>query len=132
MQESATAWPNIEQGAYHGFLDLTGTWTSLTRDNVYPALYAMFRWGRRVRGVILLLIQAFYFNPDANELITKQRQETDAKVRDGYFGELQDILGEDVPYIPLWQNKDYVFAQGGIQNVSIEPTQQFLLWQVSK
>ncbi|NET51034.1 MAG: peptide ABC transporter substrate-binding protein, partial [Merismopedia sp. SIO2A8] len=75
---------------------------------------------------------AFYFNPKANELITKQRQESDSTVRNTYFDELQTVLGEDVPYVPLWQNKDYIFAQDGVENVGIEPNQQFLLWQVSK
>ncbi|MEL6321434.1 MAG: peptide ABC transporter substrate-binding protein, partial [Cyanobacteria bacterium J06626_14] len=76
--------------------------------------------------------RAFYYDAKANELIQQQRAETDVSARKDYFIELQDILGEDVPYIPLWQNKDYVFAQGEVDNVSIEPTQQFLLWQISK
>ena len=39
---------------------------------------------------------------------------------------------DDVPYIPLWQTKDYVFTTSGVSNAAIEPNQQFLLWQIEK
>ncbi|MBE9178333.1 peptide ABC transporter substrate-binding protein [Oculatella sp. LEGE 06141] len=75
---------------------------------------------------------SFYYSDRANELIKNERAEQEPQARDAIFTELQDILIEDVPYIPLWQNKDYIFAKEGVNNVDIEPTQQFLLWQISK
>ncbi|MEM9006664.1 MAG: ABC transporter substrate-binding protein [Cyanobacteria bacterium P01_F01_bin.86] len=75
---------------------------------------------------------AFYYSAKANELIAAQQAEQDPTTRNGIFSELQTLLQEDVPYIPLWQNKDYVFAQSGIVGVAIQPTQQFLLWQIGK
>ncbi|MEL6385353.1 MAG: ABC transporter substrate-binding protein [Cyanobacteria bacterium J06626_18] len=75
---------------------------------------------------------AFYYSAKANELIAAQQAEQDPAARNGIFSELQTLLQEDVPYIPLWQNKDYVFAQGNIKGVAIQPTQQFLLWQIGK
>jgi len=75
---------------------------------------------------------SFYYSDRANQLIQQQRAETDKTSRDKIFTELQDLLDADVPYIPLWQNKDYVFAQKGVENVAIEPTQQFLLWNIKK
>jgi peptide/nickel transport system substrate-binding protein len=75
---------------------------------------------------------SFYYSQKANDLITQGRAEQDPAARDAIFTELQDLSAEDVPYIPLWQNKDYVFVQDGVENVSVEPTQQFLLWQISK
>ncbi|MEM9215053.1 MAG: ABC transporter substrate-binding protein [Cyanobacteria bacterium P01_F01_bin.150] len=128
--EGATGRANLEKGVYQSFLS---NWylDFFDPDNfIQPFMQCLD--GEASKGCNSVDNDAFYFNPEVNELITKQRQETDVDVRNKYFGELQDILGEDVPYIPLWQNKDYVFAQGGVQNVSIEPTQQFLLWQVSK
>lgn len=44
-----------------------------------------------------------------NELIDQQRQEDDLAKRKAIFIQIQDILAEEVPYIPLWQNKDYAF-----------------------
>lgn len=75
---------------------------------------------------------SFYYSAEANNLVQKQRAEQDPKTRDALITELQDIMATDVPYIPLWQNKDYVFAQNGVNGVSIQPTQQFLLWQIGK
>jgi len=75
---------------------------------------------------------SFYYSTKANELIAQQRAERDPATRDQIFTELQEMLVQDVPNIPLWQNKDYVFAQAGVDGVAIEPTQQFLLWQIQK
>ncbi|NJN88461.1 MAG: hypothetical protein HC881_21940 [Leptolyngbyaceae cyanobacterium SL_7_1] len=75
---------------------------------------------------------SFYFSSEANDLIKQQRAEQDLDARNAIFDTLQTKLVDEVPYIPLWQNKDYVFAQGQVEGVSIQPTQQFLLWQISK
>jgi len=74
----------------------------------------------------------FYYSERANELIRQQRAEQDPAARQVLLDELQTLMIEDVPSIPLWQNKDYVFAQAGIDGVAIQPTQQFLLWQIQK
>jgi peptide/nickel transport system substrate-binding protein len=75
---------------------------------------------------------SFYYSDRANDLIKKQRAEQKPEARAALFTQLQELLAEDVPYIPLWQNKDYVFAQPTVQGVAIQPTQQFLLWQIKK
>jgi len=48
------------------------------------------------------------------------------------FAEIQDILGRDVPFIPLWQDKDYTFAQKNVTGVRLEPTQSFPFWFLKK
>ena len=128
--ESATAWPNIDKGIYPTFL--LNWYPDFFDADTFIQPFMECLDGTADGGCNTSANSAFYFNPKVNELITKQRQETDAKARDAYFSELQNILGDEVPYIPLWQNKDYIFAKDGVENVSIEPTQQFLLWQVSK
>ncbi len=126
--ESATAWPNIDEGIYPTFL-LNWYPDFYDADTfIQPFMECQDGSGKTCNESAN---QSFYYNEKANELISKQRAETDPEVRKDYFMELQTILGEDVPYIPLWQNKDYIFVQEGIDNASIEPTQQFLLWQVS-
>ncbi|MEO1067549.1 MAG: ABC transporter substrate-binding protein [Cyanobacteria bacterium J06638_6] len=75
---------------------------------------------------------SFYYSPKANELVTQQQAEQDPATRQKVIAEIQQLMVEDVPYIPLWQNKDYVFAQEGVEGVAIEPTQQFLLWQIER
>ena len=75
---------------------------------------------------------SFYYSDRANQMIKSQHSEQDTKVRDATFTQLQDLLATDVPYIPLWQNKDYVFAQKSVQGVTIQPSQQFLFSQIKK
>ena len=75
---------------------------------------------------------SFYYSDRANQLITKQHSEQSKPARDADFTQLQELLGADVPYIPLWQNKDYVFAQKSVQGVAIQPSQQFLFSQIKK
>ena len=128
--ESASAWPNIDKGIYPTFL--LNWYPDFFDADTFIQPFMECPEGTVEKGCESAANDAFYYNPAANDLITQQRKATDEATRNAYFEDLQDILGEDVPYIPLWQNKDYIFAQDGIENVSIEPTQQFLLWQVSK
>lgn len=128
--ESATAWPNLDKGIYPTFL--LNWYPDFYDADTFIQPFLECKDGSEEEGCIEGANRAFYYNAKANELIAQQRSATEAEARKGYFMELQDILGEDVPYVPLWQNKDYVFAQDGVENVSIEPTQQFLLWQISK
>jgi peptide/nickel transport system substrate-binding protein len=73
---------------------------------------------------------SFYYNERMNELIAQQREEQDTERRREIFREIQNILAKDVPYIPLWQSKDYAFAQKGIRGVIINPSQTFPFWTI--
>ena len=53
------------------------------------------------------------------ELIDQQRLEADAEKRQEIFREIQQILVEDISYIPLWQTKKYAFAQNNINGRTI-------------
>ena len=67
-----------------------------------------------------------------NQLIDRQRREQDPVVRNQIFAEIQEILARDVPYVPLWQSKDYAFAQNGVLGVTINPSQYFPFWTIGK
>lgn len=75
---------------------------------------------------------SFYHNPEMNQLIAQQRLEKDPAKRNQIFSKIQDILARDVPFIPLWQNREYAFARPGIKGVAIEPTQQLRYGTISK
>ena len=131
--EGATLWGNIDKGIYPAVL-----------SNWYPDYYDEDTFVQPFmscnQGSAEALCEeggsqssgSFYYSETANELIAAQRAEQDPAARDDIFREIQTLLKDDVPYIPLWQNKDYVFAQDGVEGVAIQPTQQFLLWQISK
>ncbi|PZU99944.1 MAG: peptide ABC transporter substrate-binding protein [Pseudanabaena sp.] len=75
---------------------------------------------------------SFYNNPEVNQLIAQQRQELDSNKRSQQLLRIQEILAQDVPFIPLWQNKEYAFAQKGVSGVKIEPNQQLPYWNIAK
>lgn len=73
---------------------------------------------------------SFYYSDRANQLVDRQRQELDPQRRQAIFREIQAKVAEDVPYIPLFQNQEYAFAQKNIAGVTLEPAQPFPLWQI--
>jgi peptide/nickel transport system substrate-binding protein len=75
---------------------------------------------------------SFYYNERVNELIDQQRREQDPEARQALLTEIQEIVAQDVPYIPLWQTKSYVFAQDGVTGVIISPSQDFPYWTIEK
>ena len=131
--DSSTIWANAESGAYTSVL---GDWYADYFDPenfVQPFLTCdegnaetLCESGSSQAG------GSFYYSDKANELVEKQNAEQDEGARDAVFTELQQLLAEDVPYVPLWQTKDYVFATTNVTDVAIEPNQQFLFWQIGK
>ncbi|MGF1590112.1 MAG: ABC transporter substrate-binding protein [Pleurocapsa sp.] len=75
---------------------------------------------------------SFYYSDRANQLIEQSREEQDSTKRQAILVELQKLLAQDVPYIPLWQTKDYAFAQNNINGVVINPSQTFPFWTIKK
>ena len=75
---------------------------------------------------------SFYYSDRANELIEQSRQEQDEVKRQAILVELQELMSQDVPYIPLWQAKDYAFAQNDITGVIINPSQTFPFWTIER
>ena len=131
--ESATLWENVEKGIYPSVL-----------SNWYPDYFDPDNFVQPFlscsEGSVETLCErgstqgngSFYYSATANDLLAQQSAELDESVRNNLFKDLQQVMVADVPYIPLWQNKDYVFAASGVGGVAVEPNQQFLLWQISK
>ncbi|GAB4381561.1 MAG: ABC transporter substrate-binding protein [Elainellaceae cyanobacterium] len=131
--ESATIFDNLDKGTYPTVL--LDWYPDFYDADTFIDPFLSCEQGSASTGCEAGQSQAggsFYFNEQANELIKQERAEQDPEAREKLFAELQTIAAEDVPYIPLWQNKDYVFAKAGIEGVAIQPTQQFLLWQIQK
>jgi peptide/nickel transport system substrate-binding protein len=123
--ETTTAYNNLSKGAYPIFL-LDWAPDFLDADNyIQPFLECgkgsvkqhcedgeSYLWG------------SFYYSDRANQLIDQSRKEQNPAIRKQVFAEIQNLLGQDVPFIPLWQNKDYLFTQQWIQGASLEVTQK--------
>lgn len=75
---------------------------------------------------------SFYYNPKFNGLIDAERKEQDATKRLAIFKEMQDIVAQDVPIIPLWQSKAYTFVNSKISGVQLNPSQMLAFWTIKK
>ncbi len=130
--ESATAYNNLDKGTYPMFmLDWSGDYYD-PDTYVYPFLgCAEGSVESGCKDGATVGQGSFYFSEKMNQLIDRQRQEQDPAKRQTIFGEIQDLLAEDVPFIPLWQRKEYAFAQPDIQGVQLEPTQAMPFWSLS-
>lgn len=131
--EATTAFENLDKGVYPTFL-LDWYADFLDADN-YLQPFLDCAEGSPETGCKLGASQSqgsFYYNARVNELIDKQRQEQNPQARQAIFDELQAILAQDVPYIPLWQDKNFIFADNNIGGIQPQITQQLPLWTMSK
>ena len=131
--ESATAFQNLDKGIYPTFM-LDWYADFLDADN-YIQPFVDCANGSEQNGCVQGASQyqgSFYYSDRMNQLIDRQRQEQDPKTREAIFKEIQRLTAEDVPFIPLWQDKTYVFAQNKIENLRIQITQHIPFWVLSK
>ncbi len=131
--ESTTAFENLDKGVYATFI-LDWYADFLDSDN-YIQPFLDCAQGDTKTGCEEGATQthgSFYYNEKVNELIDKQRKEQDPEARQAIFTEIQEILAQDVPFIPLWQDKNYIFAQNNVNGVQLQITQQIPFWTMSQ
>ncbi|WP_414585449.1 ABC transporter substrate-binding protein [Scytonema sp. PCC 10023] len=75
---------------------------------------------------------SFYYSETMNKLIGNQRQEQNPQARKKIFATIQAQVASDVPYVPLWQTKDYVFARKGASGIQLDPTQNLIYKTIKK
>ncbi len=131
--ESTTAYKNLDKGVYPIFL-MDWSPDFLDPDN-YIQPFMECTKGSPKSGCeegSSYLWGSFYYSDRANQLIDQSRKEQDPNNRKQLFAQLQNLLATDVPFIPLWQNKDYLFTQKWIRGASLEVTQKVPLWKMAK
>lgn len=131
--ESTSAFKNIGKGLYPGFL-LSWYPDYLDADNYIQPFLSCEKGsvengceegGSQTQG-------SFFYSERMNQLISQERKEQDPEKRKLIFDEIQEILVQEVPYVPLWQSKDYVFAQNGITGVQLDATQNLIYRNLNK
>lgn len=123
--ESTTAYRNLDKGAYPIFL-LDWTPDFLDADN-YIQPFMECAKGSPNKGCeegSSVGQGSYYYSDRVNQLIDQSRKERNPEMRRQMFEQLQDALAKDVPFIPLWQNKDVLFVQKNVQNATLEVTQK--------
>jgi peptide/nickel transport system substrate-binding protein len=69
---------------------------------------------------------SFYYSDRMNQLIAAQGKEVNPLKRQQIYTDIQNQLIQDVPLIPLWQTKDFVFAKQGMSGIKIDPLQNLI------
>jgi peptide/nickel transport system substrate-binding protein len=131
--EGATLWSNVDKGIYP--IVLSNWYPDYYDPDTFLQPFLSCTKGDEASGCKEGASRgngSFYYNPKANQLVTQQQGESDPQARRQLIAELQDLAASEVPYVPLWQNQDYAFAQAGVTGLAIEPTQQLLLWQIGR
>ena len=131
--ESTTLFANISKGLYQSYL------VSWLPDFADPDNYIQPFFNCTKGSVATGCEQGasqtqgfFYYSLRMNQLIQEERTEQDPAARTKVFAEIQDLLAADVPLVPLWQKKQYAFAQKPVQNVTINPVLGPAFWNFSK
>lgn len=75
---------------------------------------------------------SFYYSDRANQLLQQAGESTDPQARDRLLRELQQLSAEDLPFIPLWQNREYLFSQPYIQGGNIRASGAIAFGQLRK
>jgi peptide/nickel transport system substrate-binding protein len=131
--ESATAYNNLDKGAYPTFI-LDWSADFLDPDS-YLQPFMDCASGSVKTGCEEGASKgqgSFYYNPKVNQLIAQSRKESNPQTRLKLLRELQDLLAQEVPFIPLWQGKEFLFAQKGITGTHLEATQKVPFWTLKK
>ena len=122
--ESTTAFQNLDKGVYPTFI-LDWYADFLDPDN-YIQPFLDCADGSAEKGCTEGASQyqgSFYYNDRINQLIAQQRKEQDAEKRQALLVEIQQLFAEEVPYIPLWFDEDFIFARPVISGVKIDANQ---------
>ncbi len=62
-----------------------------------------------------------YKNPEVDKLVAQARVTLDKDKRKQLYAKVQQILFKDLPFIPLWYEKNVVVYQPDLQSVSLRP-----------
>ncbi|WP_183093293.1 ABC transporter substrate-binding protein [Nocardioides stalactiti] len=75
-----------------------------------------------------------YSNQAANDLVSEEQGASDPAAREAAFGELQQIIATDVPFIPSWVGQNIGVYRPEMQGVedTLDPSFIFRFWLVSK
>jgi peptide/nickel transport system substrate-binding protein len=69
-----------------------------------------------------------YANPQMDQLIEWARGNTTAAARNALYGQIQDLMVQDVPIIPLYQSGAYAVSKTNVKGIYLDITQQWRNW----
>jgi len=73
-----------------------------------------------------------YSNPEMDKLLDAAQVAPSTEERAQLYGEVQKLLAEDAPIIPILQGKLYIVAKEGIKGIVIDPYMLLRYWLIYK
>jgi peptide/nickel transport system substrate-binding protein len=75
-----------------------------------------------------------YCNSKVDDLIAAEKAQTNTTKRLQDFADMQDVLAEDLPVIPIWQGGQVAAVRPGVTGVesTLDPSYTFRFWLVGK
>jgi peptide/nickel transport system substrate-binding protein len=70
--------------------------------------------------------RGYYSNPKVDALLDEAGASEDEARRKQLYGEVQQILATDVPYLSLWHIRNFAVAQRSLTGISLTPIGDFL------
>jgi len=75
---------------------------------------------------------SFYDNKRMNDMLTEQVQLVEKEDRTPVLHDIQELLAEDCPNIPLYQGTQFAVAQGNVKGIILGPLQIFRYYTIYK
>ncbi|GAA3917516.1 ABC transporter substrate-binding protein [Streptomyces gulbargensis] len=69
-----------------------------------------------------------------DQLIPRSRRQADRNAATAVYGQIQKIVAQDVPVLPLWQGKQYVASRADVTGVeyALNTSSDLLLWELGR
>ena len=72
------------------------------------------------------LNRGYFSDPDVDRLLDAATASVDEQERRRLFGDVQEIVAKEVPYISLWTKTNVAVAQRGLDGIRLTPSADFL------
>jgi peptide/nickel transport system substrate-binding protein len=64
-----------------------------------------------------------YVNPRVDTLVEQARRSLNQTEREKLYGEVQDILGKEMVWIPVYTTKEIIVSRAGVKGFQIHPVE---------
>ena len=71
-----------------------------------------------------------YANPQMDQLIEWARGNTTEAARASLYGQINDLMVQDCPIIPIYQGYAYAVSRTNVQGIYLDATQTWRLWLI--
>lgn len=122
VMENATYLDGIVNAAFQMYILTWPTYTGDAEYGLYDTFYSeSATWANTCR----------YNNPVVDELLDQASEVIDPTERAAFYGEIQEILVEESPWVFLWNSEEIAVCRENIDNLIAPPSGRYRLNQVT-